>query len=215
MNITRQFIAPMLVALTLSPAFAIAATLDQELAALARESDTAKFDTPDGDQRAKAFVAVQLHAAILDKQYPRSAEPLVWQAWALIDQSMVLRDFSSLGLLKQARQKLEAALAIDPNHAGANSTLGSLYFNVPKWPLSFGDRKKGRAYLLKSLAIDPTSGWQNLDYAKCLFKDEDYSGAVKYATITLQSPMRAGSKRDASLHAEAEALIVKAKEKLR
>jgi tetratricopeptide (TPR) repeat protein len=215
MRITTRLTVSLLAALTCFAALATTKDLDQELAALDRESEIAKFETPDGDPRVKAFAAVRQHAADLAKQYPQRPEPLVFEAWALIDQSIAVNGLSSLGLLKQARQKLEAALAIDANNGAANSTLGSLYFNVPKWPLSFGDKKKGRAYSQKAIAIDPTSGWQNLDYAKCLFKDEDYSGAVKHATITLQAPTRAGSKRDANMRTEAAALIGKAKEKLR
>jgi tetratricopeptide (TPR) repeat protein len=215
MVIKARFMAPLLLAIASASAFATTPDLDQELAALARESDIAKFETADGDPRFKAFEALQQHAAKVTKQYPGRAEPVIWEAWAIIEQSVVLKNFHTLGLLKQSRNKLEAALAINPNNSDANSTLGSLYFNVPIWPLSFGDKKKGRALHQKALAVDPMSSWKNLDYAKCLFKDDDYLGAVKYATITAHTPMRPGSKRDASTTAEAEALIVKAKEKLR
>jgi tetratricopeptide (TPR) repeat protein len=215
MVIIPRLMAPLLLAIASTSAFATTTDLDLELAALARESDVAKFETTDGDPRLKAFEALQQHAVKVTKQYPGRAEPVIWEAWAIIEQSVVLKNFRTLGLLKQSRNKLEAALAIDPNNSDANSTLGSLYFNVPIWPLSFGDKKKGRALHQKALAVDPMSSWKNLDYAKCLLKDEDYSGAVKYATITLHAPKRPGSKRDASENTEAEELIAKAKAKSR
>ena len=213
MSIAARPVAALLAVLACSSA--TAADLDQELAALARERDAAQYGTATDEARFKGFEAMSTHAAALAKQHPRRPEPLVFEAWALIDQSSVHKNFSSLGLLKQARQKLEAALALEPNNAAANSTLGSLYFNVPRFPLSFGDKKKGRAYSKKALAIEPTSGWMNLDYAKCLLKDEDYLGAIKHATVTLQAPMHPGSKRDTNSRAEAEAVIVQAKAKLR
>jgi tetratricopeptide (TPR) repeat protein len=220
MKATTRLIAPLLLALAYSTAFATAADLDRELATLFREFDAAKYDTPDGDPRAKAFEALRLRAANLEKQYPGRAEPLVWEAWALSEQANVLRNYSALGMCKDAIAKLEAALTLDPKVYGADSyaSLGQLHAIGTGMPFlfRFGDKKKARAYLQQALAIDSIGAQQNLWYADLLLKEKDYAGALKFATAASLAPARPGrEKADADLHSRAEAKIAKAKEKLR
>jgi tetratricopeptide (TPR) repeat protein len=218
MKTTQRLILCFLTAFMWLPSFADTTGIDAELQSLTHEFDAARFEIPSGEARVKALEAVRQHAAALWTRYPQRAEPLVWQAWALNEQADAVRSFSSLGLLKQARKKLEAAIAIDPNVCGADAyaLLGGLYAQLPGFPISFGNEKTGRDLLLKALTINPTGIHPNMGYARYLFKIDDSAGAVKYATAALHAPPRPGrDKADAHLHAQAEELIEKSKAKLR
>jgi tetratricopeptide (TPR) repeat protein len=123
----------------------------------------------------------------------------------------------SLGLVKQARKTLEAAVAINPNlyAVDAFSTLGGVYANVPGFPLAFGDKKKAAAYFQKALAINPSSLGANLGYARLLLKLGDYAAALKQATAALNAPPRPGREQaDKAERKNAEILIAAAKQQL-
>jgi tetratricopeptide (TPR) repeat protein len=192
----------------------LAADFDQELAAIIRDYDSAGLDSPNDDAKAKAYGAVAKRAEALAKQFPGRAEPLVWLGQSQASQSALER---SLGLVKQARKTLEAALAITPNPYAleAYSTLGGMYANVPGFPLAFGDKKKARECYQKALAINSANIGANQGYASLLFKMDDYAGAIKYATVALSAPTRPGRERaDKAIRTNAENLIAKAKKEM-
>jgi tetratricopeptide (TPR) repeat protein len=211
-----RFCASLVLALAQATALATtAADFDQELAAIIRDYDKAYYDTPNRDAKSKAFEAVAQRAANLAKQHPNRGEPVSWQGQSLAEQSAVE---GSLGLAKQARKALEAAIAITPNAyaSEAYSTLGSMYANMPGFPLAFGDKKKAREYFQKALAINSSSIGANVGYAQLLLKTDDYAGAMKHATAALNAPPRLGrEKADKAARARADSVIAKAKEKLR
>jgi len=215
MKTCTRIVAPLLLALAHAAAFATAPDFDQELGAIIRDYDRANYDTPDNDAKIKGFEAVAMRAANLAKQYPSRGEALVWQGQAQASQAAADR---SLGLVKQARKTLDAAVAITPNASAADaySTLGSLYANLPGFPLSFGDKKKARVSYQKALAINPAHVGANLNYAQLLLKDDDYAGVVKHANVALSTLPRPGrEKADKAARTSAENLIAKAKEELR
>ena len=215
MKTRTQLIAPMLFALLQPTAFADTPGFDQELIAIIRDYDAASYDITDNDAKINAYDAVAQRAARLAKQFPTRAEPLVWQGQSQAAQSAADR---SLGLAKQARKTLETALAMTPNAYAieAYSTLGSMYANIPGFPLAFGDKKKARECYQKALAVNSSSIGANLGYAHLLFKADDYVGAIKHATAALNGTPRPGrEKADKAARASAETLIAKAKEKLR
>jgi len=195
--------------------FAYADDIDVEMAAIIRDYDAASYDVADNEAKIKAYDAVVQRAARLSKQYPNRAEPLVWQGQSQAAQSAADR---SLGLAKQARKTLENAIAITPNEYAveAYSTLGSMYANIPGFPLAFGDKKKARECYRKALAINPSSIGANLGYANLLFKLDEYGEAIKYATAALNGTPRPGRERaDKAARASAESVIAKAKAALR
>jgi tetratricopeptide (TPR) repeat protein len=202
-----------LYALAFSATATNAANIDSELQAIIRELDAAKYGVGNGAARIKAFEEVRLKAAALEAKYPKRAEPMVWQAWALEGQADIDRSFSSLSRLKQARRKLEAAIEIDPaaNDGDAYALLGGLYAQIPGFPISFGNTKKGQEHLLKALAINPTGAVPNLGYARYHMKMGNPDQVIKYATVVLTAPPRPGrEKADADLRSQAEALITNA-----
>jgi len=204
-----------LLALAYPQAFATALDFDQELTAIIRDYDNANYESPSDDAKAKAYAAVVARAEKLAKQHPTRGEPLSWMGQAQASQSALER---SLGLVKQARKTLEAAVAITPNAYAveAYSTLGSMYGSVPGFPIAFGDKKKAHECYKMALAINPSSLGANAGYGSFLLKQDDYTGAIKYATVALNAPARPGrEKADKASRANAESVIAKAKEKLR
>jgi tetratricopeptide (TPR) repeat protein len=215
MKTSVRIIAPVLVGLLHSSAFADTTAFDQEMTAIIRDYDAASYDTTGSEARAKAFERVVNRAANLAKQYPGRAEPIVWQGQSKAAQSAEER---SLGKAKDARKILEAAVAITPNAYAieAYSTLGSMYANIPGFPISFGDKKKARECYQKALAINPSSIGANLGFANLLFKQDEYADVIKYATASLNGTPRPGrEKADKAARTNAENLIAKAKTKLR
>ena len=56
---------------------------------------------------------------------------------------------------------------IDKAFSGsAYTSLGTLYFKAPSWPISFGDDKKAEVMLKQALAINPDGIDSNFFYAE-------------------------------------------------
>jgi Tfp pilus assembly protein PilF len=72
------------------------------------------------------------------------------------------------------------------------TTLGTLYYKVPGWPIGFGDDKKARDYLERGLALQPTGIDQNYFYGDFLLKLGDKASARIYLTKALNAPPRPG-----------------------
>ena len=110
----------------------------------------------------------------------------------------------------------ERAIELDPNalEGSALTSLGSLYYQVPGWPIGFGDDKKAAEYLKKGLSINPDGIDPNYFYADYLFRSGDYSGAEKSLRKALQAPARNGRKvADDGRRKEINQLLEKVAEK--
>jgi tetratricopeptide (TPR) repeat protein len=216
MNPTMRIITSLVLGLMWLHSLAGASSVEDELSKLPLEFDSAKYEAANDDARLKALETVRQHAAALEIKYPKRPEPLVWHAWVLNEQAEMARNFGALGLLKQARKKLEAAIAMEPEACGADAyaLLGGLYAQLPGFPISFGNETTGRRHLLKALAMNPAGGLPNLAYARYLSKVSDFDGARQYAKAALDAPPRLSrEKADANLRAQAEALIAKSSAK--
>jgi tetratricopeptide (TPR) repeat protein len=118
--------------------------------------------------------------------------------------------------VKNAKKIFEKALEINPAalDGSAYTSLGSLYYQVPGWPISFGDDKKAAEYLKKGLSINPDGIDPNYFYADYLFRSGDYSGAEKSLRKALQAPARNSRKvADDGRRKEINQLLEKVAEK--
>ncbi|QTG98208.1 tetratricopeptide repeat protein, partial [Vibrio furnissii] len=63
----------------------------------------------------------------------------------------------ALSLVKEAKVLLEQVIETAPEtlDGSAYTSLGSLYYQVPGWPIGFGDDDKAEAMLQKALEINP------------------------------------------------------------
>ena len=116
-------------------------------------------------------------------------------------------------------QLLERAEQLNPRALGDGSvytSLGSLYSQVPGFPIGFGDPGKARAYLQKALAINPNGVDPNFFYGDFLFRQGDYAGAVKALERAMAAPPRPGrAVADQGRKDDAAVLLAQARAKLR
>lgn len=193
---TRQIVlALMACAMAGLPSLAIAIDFSQERTTFIQAVDAAVFGTRAGAAQAAAFENLHQRAAELVKAHPSRAEPLVLQAWALHAHSQVKGPgMSALLMGRKALDKLEAAIAMDPDVYGAATytSLGAMYVAVCDLPFAIGCMKKGRTYLDKALRLEPTGGEQHLWYAEMLFKDKDFAGALVHVRTAAAAPARPG-----------------------
>lgn len=144
------------------------------------------------DKREQAFEKLAGQANELVSAYPDRAEPLIWQGIVLSTWAGAKGGFGALGLVKDARKSLEKALQIDPAalDGSAYTSLGSLYYQVPGWPLGYGDDEKARKLLLKALELNPDGMDPNYFYGDFLIEQGEEKRAQPYLQRVLQAPAR-------------------------
>lgn len=123
-----------------------------------------------------------------------NASLLIWSG--IIDSSWAgaKGGLGALSLVKQARSNLEKAIAIDPNalQGSAWTSLGALYYQVPGWPIGFGDEKKAEDLLKKALEINPDGIDPNYFYGDFLLQEKKTDEAKYYLEKALKAEARPG-----------------------
>ncbi|MBX3711770.1 MAG: tetratricopeptide repeat protein [Lysobacter sp.] len=117
-----------------------------------------------------------------------------------------------MGLARQARADFEQALKLDPDalDGSAYTSLGVLYYQVPGWPLGFGDDRKARELLRKGLKVNPDGIDPNYFYGDFLRDQGDWSGAAAALEKALAAPPRPGRElADQGRRKEVAALLAK------
>jgi tetratricopeptide (TPR) repeat protein len=168
------------------------------------------------DQQDAAFPPLEEQADALIKQYPARAEPLVWKAIVLSTHAGAKGGLSALSMVREARDLLEQAEKIDPNvlNGSIYTTLGSLYYQVPGWPLGYGDDKKAEVFLKKALAINPTGMDANYFYGDFLYRKGHYLEALSVLEKAMHAPDRVDRPlADEGRRKEIQAVIAKIKDK--
>ncbi|MDD5388555.1 MAG: hypothetical protein PHD37_04375 [Gallionellaceae bacterium] len=175
-----------------------------------------KYRTPEKQQEARYQVLAQ-QAHKLAEAHPGRAEPLIWEGIALSSEAGAKGGLGALSLAKAARDKLEQALKRD-DHAlkgSAWTSLGTLYYKVPGWPIGFGDKAKAEEMLNKSLAINPDGIDPNFFRGEYLFERERYGEALKSLETALKAPARPGRElADSGRRQEILALIAKVRKEM-
>jgi tetratricopeptide (TPR) repeat protein len=145
-------------------------------------------------QKASAFERLETQAAEAVARHPDRAEPLVWLAIIESSHAKFAGGLTALDLIKHARDHLQHAEKIDAKvlDGSVYTSLGSLYAKAPGWPLSFGDRKKAKAYLEQALAINPDGIDPNFFYGELLVAQGQVDAGRSHLEKALQAPPRAG-----------------------
>lgn len=217
-TLKRLVLAAALGALAL-PAFAADPAFDARIDGIARTWAHVNYEVK--DKAAQATEAARLAAAAdaLARQYPNRAEPLVWEAISTATEAGAKGGLGGLALAKSARGLLERAEKINPAALGDGSvytSLGSLYAQVPGFPVGFGDPKKARAYLGKALAANPRGVDANFFQGDFLMRQGDYAGAAAALERALAAPARPDREvADRGRKAEAAALLAQIRPRLR
>ena len=151
------------------------------------------------------------------QQNPGRAEALIWEAIIESSYAGAKGGLGALGLAKEARGNLEAALKINPNalDGSAYTSLGTLYYKVPGFPVGFGDHDKARKLLKKAVEINPNGIDPNYFYAEFLYEEGEYAQALQYLDKAAKASPRPGRESaDKGRRAEIAALTAKVKKEL-
>lgn len=195
------------IALLLASGLGRAADFDAGLTALQHGWATAYYGAPEA-QKKPAFEKLLADADRLLARYPRQADVLTWHAIVLSSAAKFSSGLHALGQAKQARDELLEAEQIDATTLGGSvyTSLGSLYANVPGWPIGFGSKDKAEVFLQKALAINPAGIDPNFFYAELLAARGDKAAARHYYEAALAAAPRPGREdADAGRRAEINA----------
>ena len=202
--------------LTASGAVAQTTDLGARVEALAHGWDHVNYEVR-GAPKADQAAALAAQADAVAHQFPGRAEPLVWKAIALSTEAGAKGGLGALSLAKEAKATLEQAERLNPNALGDGSvytSLGSLYYQVPGFPVGFGDKAKAEAYLKKALAQNPNGIDPNYFYGDFLFHQGQLAGAEKALQKALAAPPRPGREiADRGRRAEVAALLAQVRAK--
>jgi tetratricopeptide (TPR) repeat protein len=193
------------------------AAFNTELLAIQQSWAKVNYETPAGDARAQAFDQLEQRAEKFVQQNPGRAEALIWEAIIESSYAGAKGGLGALGLCKEARGNLEAALKLNPNalDGSAYTSLGTLYYKVPGFPVGFGDHDKARKLLTKALEINPQGIDPNYFYGEFLYEEGEYAQALQYLDKAAKAAPRPGRElADKGRRAEIAALTAKVKQEL-
>ncbi len=174
-----------------------------------------KYQTPEAEQE-KAFVTLVAEAEQL-RTANTTAPYLIWEAIIRSTYAGAKGGLGALDQVKQSKKLLEQAIKIDgaAMNGSAYTSLGSLYYQVPGWPVGFGDDKKAKEMLLKGLSYNPDGIDSNYFYGDYLLEQKQYQQAVVAFEKALNAAPRSGRESaDAGRKGEIEAAMAKAKKHL-
>ena len=198
----------LLVLMMLLP-FAAFAGVDEDVRDLQNQWAEIKYQRPAAEQE-KAFAELTKNAEGVRGRYAERAEAQIWYGIVVSTYAGARGGLGALSLAKEAKKAFEQALGIDPKalDGSAYTSLGSLYYQVPGWPIGFGDDAKARELLEKALAINPDGIDSNYFYGDFLYRKGDREGARRALDKALKAPPRPGRElADQGRRKEIEALL--------
>jgi len=188
-----------------------AAQANDALASLQLKWAQATYQT-DGDARVDALTALadEARTACLAD----CAEPglLIWKGIITSSLAGEKGGLGALGLAKEAKSSLEAALDLDDQalDGSAYTSLGTLYHKVPGWPIGFGNDKKAQSLMTKALKINPTGIDANYFMGEYLYDEGEYAKARTHLLTAQNAPARPGRQvADAGRQQEVRELLAK------
>ena len=168
---------------------ATAESADERVTALQTTWANIKYRTPEKQQAAE-FSQLMGQAQAATAAYPQSAPVWVWSGIIRASYAGAKGGLDALSAVKAAKSDLEQAIAIDGSvlDGAAYTSLGSLYYQVPSWPIGFGSDKKAESFLRKGLEFGAQDVDANYFYADYLFHKKSYAQALEYLQRAEQAP---------------------------
>jgi len=190
MTLSRRAILALAPALAATPAFA------QDASSLRRLQERwaeIQYRMPEA-QREAAFAALDAEAERAIAAQPRSADLLIWRGIIQGSWAGARGGIGALSIVRRAKVNLEAALEIDPRalDGSAYTSLGSLYYQVPSWPLGFGDNARAEQLLRQALQINPNGIDPNFFWGDYLLRQSRYPEARQALQRALAASPRPG-----------------------
>ena len=167
----RYLVAGLLAGFSLNILAADIAPLQQRWAEI-------QYQLPE-DQKADAFEALAAEAGQALAQEPDDAPLLIWRGIILSSWAGADGGLGALGKVKEAKSLFEHALQVDPQalQGSAYTSLGALYYQVPSWPIGFGDDEQAEALLKQALALNPDGIDSNYFWGDYLIDQKRYAEA--------------------------------------
>lgn len=180
-----------LLCLTSLPSFALSEQGQAQLQNLQDRWAEINYQLPK-EQREKTFASLSKQAQQAVAAEPNAAELQIWNGIILSTYAGAKGGLGALGLVKEAKASLEQGLALDPKalSGSAYTSLGSLYYQVPGWPVGFGDDEKAEAMLKQALTINPDGIDPNYFYGDYLARAKRFAEAKAALEKALQAPPR-------------------------
>jgi len=156
------------------------------------ELDVVNFDITDNDAKIKRLKALIPHSEALAKQHSDDAGFQMMAGFYNAQYAGYKGGLGALKYAKAARNFLEKSVKLDPKIYGssAHAVLGTLYAQVPGWPVGFGDKKKALKNYLAAIELSPNSIDSNFTYAGYLFNQKKYAEAKTYLQKAAAAPAR-------------------------
>lgn len=209
-------VAALLSALSL-PSLALADSGQPRLQLLQGRWAEINYQVP-AAQREAEFAKLAAEADTLVRSNPQDAELHIWRGIILSTYAGAKGGLGALELVKQSKASLERALALDPKalHGSAYTSLGALYYQVPGWPIGFGDDQQAEKLLKQALQLNPNGIDPNYFYGDFLFRQARYSEAKRALEKAQAASARPGREvADRGRQAEIAALLAKVQAELK
>ncbi len=132
-------------------------------------------------EKEKNSAFIELLSSVDTYQQAYSDSAAVW-IWGAIIKSTYAGVKGGLGALKYAKASkadLEKAIQMDDQalSGSAYTSLGTLYFKVPGWPIGFGNKSKADELLKQALVLSPNGIDSNYFYGEFLYEQHHYAQA--------------------------------------
>jgi len=146
----------------------------------------------EGQARITAFETLIEDAENVTAQYPKDAPAWIWSGIIKSTYAGAKGGLGALKFAKASKADLEQAMKIEPEsmNGSAYTSLGTLYFNVPGWPIGFGDNDKAEELLMKAVSINPDGIDSNYFYADYLKSEKRYKEAEAFFLKAQSAPVR-------------------------
>lgn len=169
--------AVLLAVLLAAPLMSWAADVNEALTRLQSRWAEVNYQLPE-KQREAAFAELAAQAETEVRNNP-APELLIWRGIILSTYAGAKGGLGALDLVKASKASLEQALAKNDQalDGSAYTSLGALYYQVPGWPVGFGDDDKAEAMLSKALTLNPDGIDPNYFYGDFLYRQERYAEA--------------------------------------
>lgn len=169
-------------------------------------------------QREAEFAKLAAEADTLVRSNPQDAEFYIWRGIILSTYAGAKGGLGALDLVKQSKANLEQAVALDPKalEGSAYTSMGALYYQVPGWPIGFGDDEQAEKLLKQALQLNPKGIDPNYFYGDFLFRQKRYSEAKLALEKAQAATARPGREvADRGRQAEIAALLAKVQAELK
>ena len=167
------------------------ADLDSDIAHLQQRWAEVNYQL-EGKTQLTEFDHLVDEAVQVTAMYPNSAESWIWSGIIKSTYAGAKGGLGALSLAKESKADLEKAMSLN-DHAlegSAYTSLGTLYYSVPGWPVGFGDDDKAEELLQKALALNPNGIDSNYFYGSYLINEKRYDEARQFLHKAQMAPPR-------------------------